>query len=286
MQCGDKGTAHLHTKIPTHQSVDAHMCWMLYNRPQEKRVYSVNGSWREISRVGRFDPTATFVVIHNNHDTIKNSFGRINCMIKWPTYLYGWLYRFYPEGPKHIHADFDPYNCTQDRILRNYLVWKPHCLHDQSPVDFGELQELVDRELRWYKARNEKQPHEVNAQYYVTDCNYLANIFEIDITTVFSLDFLPWFNNFMHTSNVSDRFDLDLVQSRLPDFVAAQENLQWFDSMQAWNNTGLIDSYLTSHSAIEAEFIRHIHHILPQSYHWDWDAWTLQQLSDRYYNER
>ena len=283
---GGKGTSHLHVKIPTHQSIRSHMHWILLNKFQKNHVYSVNGTWQStIPDIRQFDSTGVFIIIHNNNDFLQSSLGRINAIIKWPTYFYGLLWKEYENGPKHIHETFDPYDCAKDKIFRNYLVWNPLYFNDQSPVNLQELKKQVDSEIRWYRARNEKQPHEVNEQYYLTDSSYLNRIYEIDIATIFSNSFSKWFDNFLEKSEISNSFNTDKVESILPDFINSQENLQWFQSINYWKMTGKVDEYLTSHTAIEAEFIRYIHHLIPESYESDWDLWTPQHFSDQYFGK-
>ena len=292
---GGTGTAHLHVKLPTHNGVMGQVAWILYNKPTQKQVYACNTSYAmdEIAFIRQFDPTGIFVVIHNNNDLIQNSFGTINSVIKWPTYLDSILKKNSEQGCTTVHPTFDPYNCVQDREFRNWVIRNAGYVYlkGQPPIIWSELKAIIDSHMRWYHARNSAQPHEVNELYYNTDFSYADRIFEIDLKTLFSDKFTTWFENFMKTSEISSDYNLDQVNDITPEYLKIQTTLQWFDCIEQWERTGKFDSFISSHSIIEAEAIRHMLRLKPEldatlstgAPASDWDVLSPQELSDRHF---
>ena len=291
---GSSGTAHLHIKIPTHNGVLSQIAWILYNKPVGKQVYGCfPGSLiNEIALIRQFDPEAIYIIIHHNNDFLQNSFGRINSIIKWPTHLSTLLAKENEIGRAFVHPTFDPYNCANDSEFRNWAVrTEGYYLLAQPPLDHIELKSTIDKQERWYRARNLAQPHEVNEKYYNTDFSYAHRIFEIDLGTLFSDKFIPWFDDFMKRSNVSTEFNIEEVKKIAPEYLKEQHTLKWFDSIEQWKRTGRFDNYITSHSIIEAEAIRYMLYLKPEldttlstgAPASDWDVLSAQELSDRHF---
>lgn len=292
---GGVGTAHLHVKLPTHNGVMGQVAWILYNKPTEKQVYSCYSSSviNEIAFIRQFDPDGIFIVIHNNNDPLQHSFGAINSIIKWPTHLSSFLAKKSELGSTVVHPNFDPYNCADDREFRNWAIRRIHWqyLVGQAPIDQAELKSVIDSDERWYHNRSSAQPHEVNDRFYNTDFSYAHRIFEIDLKTLFSHKFISWFENFMQASNVSTDYNLDQVKTISSEYLKIQKTLQWFESMDNWKKTGKFDSFISSHSIIEAEAIRHMIRLKPElDYNTDsgapasdWDVLSAQEISDRYF---
>jgi len=59
----------------------------------------------------------------------------------------------------------------------------------------------------------------------------------------------------MLQSQISDRYNSAHVATIHPSYCAAQTNLQWFDSIDNWKQTGQLDEYLLSHSVIQSQVI-------------------------------
>ena len=282
---GGSGTAHLHTKLPTHQGLQQHLAWMLYNKPTDCRVYAVNESWHAIPFLMEFDPNAIFIVIHDSNDQLQNSFGRINGMTKWPTYLDSNLKKQSIDGVSVVHPEFDPYNCSADRKFRNWVVYYGDTeFKEQHPVDYTELNRLIENQIRWYTARNFAQPHEVNENFYITNFDIENRIFEINLKDLFSDKFVIWFDNFIKSSQISTDYNTDIVKTVAIDYLKVQKNLEWFDAIEHWHNTKQVSEYLTSHSIIEAEAIRYIFSLNEEiENNSDWDVMSLEKISDLYW---
>lgn len=260
---GGVGTSHLHIRMPTHQGLYHHLIWNLYNRPQDKKVYIINcGNGNinlAISIIAQYDPEGVFVVVHDNGDEDTMSYGHINCITKWPTYIEATvaLRAINPSIPA-LHNGFDAHNCAKDLEFRNWLVDNPQVFMNLSAPDTEQLDNFIDSYADWYTVRNQRQPHEVNTDMYVDRVDLTNRLFLLTNRDVASTKFLDWFNNFMLNSQVSNSYDTDHVAGFHSNYVAAQANLQWFASLEHWEQTGELDAYLTSHSVIESEIVSRI----------------------------
>lgn len=255
---GGAGTSHLHVRIPTHQGIDHHLSWVLLNQPTDKRVYIISTDSREIlfaiKVISQYDPDGVFISVHNNNSPAVDAYGNINCVTKWPTYVEIMTARIYP-----MHDTFDAYNCSQDREFRNYVVHNHrHFFRHNSIIDQKALRQNLYLQEKWFEIRHRAQPHEVNESMYLTNVDLTNRLFEISCQDICSDAFLPWFKQFMTQANVSTAYSLDTVTQAHDSYVAAQRNLQWFKSFAHWQATGELDSYLTSHSIIEAYVILEI----------------------------
>lgn len=256
-QFGGQGTSHFHARIPTHANIRTVMNFQLRHRIDGKKIYVCNDSWKNIPTLLESDPAAIFVNIHDNDDELQKSFGAIQCCIKWPTYISVYCALNFTNGHKGIHETFNPYDCKDDRLFRNYSVLnKP--FRSNGPINYEVIEQEIDAYKRWYNCRNQVNPHEVNEKYYLPKLNYDGRIFEIDLKTLNSESFVEWFEDFMHQSGVSDSYDTTQFKKIAPLYLEHQTNLQWYNSINTWNRTFKIDDYLRSHSIIESELIRHI----------------------------
>ena len=284
---GGQGTAHLHAKVSPHQGLIQQMCWMIYNKPTVKQVYAMNCTYEDIPIIREFDATGVYIVIHNNNDELQKSFARINSVIKWPAHLYTTLIKNSNLGVSVVHPNFDPFNCAYDREFRNWAIRFPNRLmNDQQPVDDTVLRESINKAKRLYNARHSIVPHEVNEKYFNTDFEYKHRIFQIDLCTLFSDKFIPWFEQFMEKSKISSNYNINLVKKVRPDYISSQPTLQWFTSIENWKNTGKFDNFITSHSIIEAEAIRYMLYLKPEVYSSNdsnWDVLSAQEVSDKYF---
>lgn len=256
---GGIGTAHLHFRIPTHQRFRDHQRWMIYNRPADKRVYVINDStarqtfYEDITDLLFEDPDGIVILINDNNDHTIAAYGKINCVTKWPTMLDAHL-----ALNKNIkmHSNFDSMNCKDDVDFRNFIVKHPKILMNSAPADVDRLKHTVKDLSDWYRVRHTSQPHEVNSDYYIETVDVDSRFLQISCQDIVSMEFLSFLNNLLSNYNICDSFDTHLVEAAHPSFIAAQPNLQWFESYKDWKNSGCLDNFLKSHSVIHALLIR------------------------------
>jgi hypothetical protein len=250
---GGSGTSHLHIRIPTHQEYDQQVAWQLRNRPQGRRIYITNQGQHSLEEnINHIFQHSDAVVIHvhDNNDPVIISYGQINMATKWPTML---VARAAALGQR---LTFDPFTETDSVEFRNFMVTEE--LKTSGRIDHQKLQELNLRSQNWFEVRKKYQPHEVIDQHYARDYDYTNRVFELSCVDVAQTQFVDIFNDIMTRSNISDSYDLAYVQKFHHNYCAAQKNLQWFDSLQHWSDTGELDPYLLSHSAIQAQIIKEI----------------------------
>lgn len=263
---GGDGTAHLHTRIPTHQGVQRTLHWKIYNQISEPRIYIINPidmyeNGHGIVELARSDPRGIFINIHDEDDPVVRSYGEINCVTKWPTFMaVRFADEYYTSRDRewNIHKDYDPYDCAHDRLFRNFSVTAEKFYVGNRPVTESWSEEQTKKQNIWFGVRNKYQPHEVNDSTYITDINLSGRIFNISCRDIASDRFPDLFDTIMRDGQISDRFDTAQARSFHPRYVAVQKNLQWFDSYRCWADTGIIDDYIRSHVIIEAQIIKHI----------------------------
>ena len=260
-QFGGVGTSHLHIRIPTHQGIDQHLSWVLYNKPAEPRVYIINANKNAVNysicTIARYDPNGVFVNIHADQNDLIGSFGTINCVTKWPIYIKSLveLNPFLCVTP--IHKNFDAHNCANDIMFRNWMVLNDSALfYHNRPLDHASIQQGLEGQRNWYRIRNQEQPHEVNESMYIADPDLSNRLFDISCLDICKPAFLEWFKEFMEQSQVSDGYNCKQVDTVHPMYMQSQPNMQWFNSIQQWELTGELDDYLLSHSGIQSQVIR------------------------------
>lgn len=258
LQFGGAGTSHYHVRIPTHQGLLSHLSWVIYNRPLEKKIYIINEGTRGVNicirAIMQSDPTGVFVIIHNNSDPDVDAYGTINCITKWPT--------FGEASLQLSHTDPREENFSwheSSRAYRNFIVKNLDSFftHMEKP-DYHAIKNEVQKAQNWYLTRNKLQPHEVNESTYVSDFTLEKRLFDISCADIASLRFPHWLENFLNHSEVSNDYDCKYVTDYHSNYINAQNNLKWFESISQWEATGMLDDYLISHCGIEAHVISRI----------------------------
>jgi uncharacterized protein Usg len=252
---GGVGTSHLHTRIPTHQGFFHHVAWQRWNRPTDPKIYNICTYNKDIvheriiNEILYQDPNGILIRIHNDNNPIIQSFGNINAVTKWPTFLASMM----------SDAPWDPYNLTDNKVFRNWAVTNKENFWDAYPIRMHALNIEIKNKSQWYAVRNQKQPHEVNTDTYcVPDKQVFDRIYEFSCFDIVRPGFIPILQNILDTSGSSDNYSIDKVREFHKTYIDAQTNLKWFTSFHKWKKTGQLDEYLTSHSIVEAELIKEI----------------------------
>jgi hypothetical protein len=269
---GGPGTAHLMGRIPTHQSSRSHQQWMILNKPVDPNIYLINSSsannkekdYDGITDLLFEDRDGVVIVIHSDQDPEIESYGNINCVTKWPSYVDTVFAttrhsdEYKQEVDKFLNSGFRAINSADNRDFRNFLI-KYNLLRPQPPLNLDALDKSIEFVQKWYTARNFAQPHEVNEDTYISEIkNIEQRVFQVNCRDIPSTKFLDIFANIMTTAKISNHWDTVSLQKVHQKYIDAQPNLQWFESFRRWKNTGELDNYLTSHSVIESEIIKHI----------------------------
>jgi hypothetical protein len=258
-QFGSAGTAHLHVRIPTHHGLQDHLNWVLFNKPRENIIYIINvgtGTLTDnataIAQIMQYDPTGVFINIHAGSDNASASYGEINGVTKWPTFMKALLPR------SQLKVPFDPMDCRHDINFRNYAVKHREFFPYNARVDRAKVSSIVNQTIEWYNVRHEMQPHEVNEQYYNTNYSMTNRIFELSCYDIVTGQFPDILSDILSKSGISSDYDLTHLREFHPSYIAAQDNLQWFSSLITWVKHGTIDDYIRSHGIIEAQIIGRI----------------------------
>lgn len=257
IQFGGIGTSHLHHRIPTHQSIKQHMPWMILNQPHDCRTYVINTNTKTlpdtISQILAYDRDPVFIVIHDHGDLDTRSYAHINCITKWPVWFAA------SSGSFGLELNFDPFNYAQDRNFRNVIATEQNIVTHMDPVDSTQMQRIKHKYKRyvdWYHARNLANPHEVNTDYYIARDRFpVESVFELSCLDIVSESLPDKLNNIMSKSQCSDKFDISQIANGHRDYLQNQKNLQWFDSVHHWKQTGLLDEYLMSHAGIQGQIL-------------------------------
>ena len=253
-QYGGVGTSHHHPRIPTHQDLNLHDMWYMFNQPKDHKIYLVNsGSQRhdvseQVARLLLRDPTGIVINLHDNDEDDWAAYGRINCVTKWPTYMAASYQSFHDLAPS-----FDPFDCGHDMAFRNHVV-KTNPLGSCGKPNRARIEEHLQTYDRWFNVRHRYQPHEVNHDTYPCTPD-LSRFFDFSLQQIVSHDFPDLVEFLLRCIDVIDHVDVSAVRSVHGNYVDIQPNLSWFDSVQRWQKTGSLDQYLTSHAIVAAEII-------------------------------
>jgi len=267
---GGSGTAHANIRVPTHQSFISHQRWVILNQPTRPNVYVIYTTSGDVINcmvdLLFEDPSGIIISLHNDNNANIDSYGKINCVTKWPTYIDS-VFKSVARNDLTIKSaaenflknGFDASQCSDNRKFRNFLVNHSTVLGSQEKINFENLQYQIDIVQDWFLARNFTQPHEVNSSTYIPKIdNVKERIFQINCKEIPDAKFLNIFNDLMIKSEISDNWDLSSLQNIHHSYVNVQPNLQWFESVSCWEDSGRLDDYLTSHVVIESEIIQRI----------------------------
>jgi hypothetical protein len=269
---GGIGTAHLHARIPTHQSIHQHLIWMTYNQPKEKKVFLLNchdiPTSFDVSRpdmairsILLSDPDPVIVIINDNDVLDDRKYGSLNTITKWPVF-------FKANQIVERRFGFDSFNCQDSIEARNLFV---ESYYEIFPflrgIDYDKLSGGLEWYSEWYRVRNQHNGHEVNEQTYVLPKDRIDHLYQISLTDIVSDRFPTWFDNFVNSIGAGT-FDTSYTKSFHQTYIDAQQNLQWFSEIEQFRKTYKLTDFLRSHSLLQAFVIMEIKHHLPAVYNW------------------
>lgn len=290
---GGVGTSHLHVKIPSHQPILHHVAWVMYNRPTEFKVYNINqgqnspvSTEQTIALLLNADPDSVFINIHNGLDQDIANFGNINAFTKWPMQM---AIRKLDKGfgLKEELYQIDPFNCSDDLNFRNLMATNSKELsRQQVPVDENKLRILVDRDKQWYDLRNKYQPHEINEDTYInpttySDNKFLSRIFELSCLDVVKPSFPSMLSILLKELDICTKPEITHLEKFHQNFIDAQKNLQWFDSINHWRKTRELNDFLKSHMGIQGLVIAEMFEQQPSLLHTNWQNKSIDDLNNQ-----
>jgi hypothetical protein len=285
---GGAGTSHNHVRIPTHQGIQNHLTWVLYKQPKYPKTYVINSDINNVSTaidsILRYDPDPIFILIHDNDNKDVRTYGAINCYLKWPAYIYI-QNQTHKITTGNSLIDWDPFDCKDNIKTRNDIALMQIDLPPRMPPLSESTQSLFELEykqrLAWFHTRNNFHPHEVNDDNYLIFKNFPSDrIYQLSCQDVATDNFLIFLSNFLNNSCAITNADTGYVEQYHKNYITAQKNLQWFDSIAKWRDTGEIDQYLNSHSVIQGFVIRE----MLETVGWPNAHQTKLQEWQRYYN--
>jgi hypothetical protein len=286
---GGVGTSHNHIKVPTHQGPFYHFMWVMHNKPTEYKIYNISkgndsniSTEMFISVILNSDPDSIFINIHNGNNGDITSFGDINGITKWPTQLA--VKKLYS---KLGAAEVDPFTCATDVNFRNMVaIDKDVFFRRQVPIEFPKLIQVMEQNGQWYSIRNKMQPQEINEETYINPATYLVNdeyrsrIFELTCFDVVQSSFPEFLKDFLEKSNVSSSYDTSCVSSFQQEFMEAQVNLQWFESIKNWREHRIIDDFIRSHCGIQGILLHEMMKEYPALLETNWKEMTIDEINE------
>jgi len=268
---GGPGTTHLEDRVPTHQDIYRHLIWMAYNRPVANQIYILFTTSQSMSQtldgILSTDPDPLIIIIHDNRDRDTRTYGNLNAITKWPTYMHTrqtlWNFEKQSRLEYSLMTNHDFFNCENDMNLRNMIALKSFAwlveldpFDDQSKNQY--LEDLLKNKL-WFDTRQQYQPHELLPHMYAVHEALPNNaVHQLSCKDVVSENFPNILYDILKTSGCCSEFDISPVKQIHEKYISAQKNLDWFSSIAHWRKTGYLDQYLVSHAVIQGFVIQEI----------------------------
>jgi hypothetical protein len=151
------------------------------------------------------------------------------------------------------------------------------------PLNYDYLEKLVTLHSEWVALRTADQPHEMITGQYNTSTD-LSRVFDINVLDVVSGKFPSILTDILAQTQLSDNFSTDYLQEFHQNYIDAQPNLQWFASIAKFNETGVLDQYLLSHSYIQASVLLLLAKVqaLPNN----WERMSTVEINDLIQSQR
>jgi hypothetical protein len=256
---GGVGSAHQHIRIPTHQILDEHIHWVLYNRPTDKLIYLLNCDdytmLETIASVIRYDPDPAFVVLHNGNDYDTAAYAAINLSFKYAMWL-EWRVR----RVGILWPDIDIKSIATNIRFRNQTALNFSMFRQLWKADIDTIQNHVSnsRFRQWYEFRNERTPQEVNEDNYLIRELTDNDVYFLNCRDIASLKLPVIVDEINKKFAYSDNFDAGYIVNFQPSYIPTQTALQWFESIANWRRTKQLDAFLLSHSVLQGLVVKEI----------------------------
>lgn len=295
-QFGGAGTSHLELRRPTHSGIEHIMYWMILNQPKEKLIYLVNAwnnLWRSRTFVHLLNMDRNPVIIHIT-DANKDSreLANLNAITKWPL-----IFELQFHNARH---DIDFYNLEDTIRERNIIVKQyDNIFGSSTPMNFNDngysvvegeknpklftspefYDYLYECHSQWYTVRNNKTPHEVNGEEFVTPYKVPKHYYSIDIQDIYTDKLFEKLETIASNADIGD-YNFDYAKEFQSTYVDSQSNLKYLDEMKTFRMSKKLTPYLNSHPYIKAMVIREM---MPKLNGYDWESKSLEEIVS-YYN--
>lgn len=293
---GGAGTAHLELRKPTHSGIEHIMYWMILNQPKEKLIYLVNAwnnLWRSRTFVHLLNMDRDPVIIHiTDENKDSRELANLNAVTKWPL--------IFELQFHNARFNIDFYN-LQDTITERNIIVKYYdtIFGSSNSMKFNnEPCSVVDAEKntklpgmpefydflsechsQWFNVRNQKTPHEVNGEEFVTPYKVPKHYYTIDIQDIYTNRLFEILEKITSETNVGT-YNFDYVKQFHSSYVKHQTNLQYVAEMKEFRKTKTLTPYLNSHPYIKAMLIREM---MPKfSNIFDWESKSLEEIVSYY----
>lgn len=297
---GGAGTVHLELRKPTHASIDHIMYWNNLHQPKEKLIYLVN-AWNNLWRSRTFTHILNMdrdpVIIHITDDyRDSRELGNLNAITKWPL--------VFEIQFQHQRFGIDFYNIEDSLYVRNTFVNHFDTIFFSSPsmkFDIDKKVSVLDADTnprlfaqsdffyylqefqnQWYTVRNNKTPHEVNGEEFITPYNVPKNYYSIDLQEIYKNNFASKIEHIMEKCDAGD-YDFSYVKDFHSQYVNCQSNLQYINEINSFRENKNLTSYLNSHPYLKAMLIREM---LPKLSNYDWQNKKLEEIVKFYQDEK
>lgn len=262
---GGVGTAHLHTRIPTHQNLQQHLCWMIRNQPKEKKIYILNAHQnqpieRTIDAIMWYDPDPVFIYIHDGNNMDNRKYGLLNLITKWPIF-------FKANQIIQEKYDFDVENLDSLKVRNTFFEHFDLLFPYVTLLNHDVLQNKIYWNFDWYRIRNEHNPHEVNESMYLLPKLNLPIIFDICLKDIVSDKFPDWLDQVVSVPGLGE-FNTEYVRSNHNNYCASQLNFKWFDEIKKFRETLELTDYFKSNRLLEAFIMLELKDYFINSVNW------------------
>lgn len=277
------GTTHGFVRHPTHAGSIDILAWIIRNNQTRPQTYVVNcwdkyqGFFKNSMAANMFlnsKPGCYCVNIHATEiDEVK--YGALNTYTKWPTFFAAWFY----EVSFNVFGASQPVELTDRNIF--FKSWR-----DDFPVnstfDWKHFETGIKMTNKWYQVRNSLQPWEVSEPEYVRwDKVPEDRILDISLHSLLQEGFLettfiPW----IESKNIGT-FDWTRAKEFEQAYIAAQENLQWFASIELMRQQKIVDKFLMSNSLTQCFVLEEIGIERVQTVQ-GWETMPTQELAKHF----
>lgn len=259
---GGPGTAHLDLKSPTHMSLEYMYIWMLYNKPEDKRIYPVNsashsgklnrgGPSQNIKRVLHADPEAVYINIHHGNNPDILDYCALNLLTKWPVF-----YKVVNSYLNYTLPDQIVNSENHDSLsLRNFYVENlAQYIPSNAPLDRAEIKKFIDDRNSWYNIRKQYTPQEIVDSEYALFSDIPNNVTEISVEDIISDQFTDKLKDCLTTYGV-EHFNFNYVKDFHKNYISAQRNIAYISGIKQFREQGTVSDFMLSHPFCESKLI-------------------------------